>query len=182
MPTMRCAWAVDASATRANRISQDREKEQNSRSDDSRHLEGCKCGLEFSGVLGFITTFPCCLPCVELTNRNRTRPDVNRKTLRSLWGVSLSGFSLWGVPPTPLSGWPWLNWERGKSWLCDPLPRREAHRLPGWGTKARRRTATSLQATVAARLRKAGPGRQSPFVVAQADQEPDEQQGQPAMK
>src|ERR1019366_1802339 len=28
----------------------------------------------------------------------------------------------------------------------------------------------------------AGPGRQSPFVVAQADQEPDEQHGQPAMK
>src|ERR1039458_7228122 len=28
----------------------------------------------------------------------------------------------------------------------------------------------------------AGPGRQSPFVVAQAEQEPDEQQGQPAMK
>jgi len=56
---------------------------------------------------------------------------------------------------------------RGKSWICNPLPRREAHRLPsgigtgiprgkarptprglpGWGTKARRRTANSVQAT-----------------------------------
>jgi hypothetical protein len=48
------AWAVDASATRTNRISQDREKECNNHSDDSHHLERCKCNLEFSGVMIFI--------------------------------------------------------------------------------------------------------------------------------
>jgi hypothetical protein len=57
-PTMLLARAVDASATRASRISQDREKERNSRADDSRHLERCKCGLEFSDVMVFIVIFP----------------------------------------------------------------------------------------------------------------------------
>jgi hypothetical protein len=55
------AAAVDANATRANRISQDREKEENSRSDDSRHLERCTCGLEFVGVMVFIFACPFCL-------------------------------------------------------------------------------------------------------------------------
>jgi hypothetical protein len=56
-PRMLHACEVDASATMANRTSQNREKEWNSRSDDSRHLERCKCGLEFSGVMVFIIIF-----------------------------------------------------------------------------------------------------------------------------
>ena len=48
------ACAVDASATRVDRISQDREKEENSRSGGPRHLERCTCGLEFVGVMVFI--------------------------------------------------------------------------------------------------------------------------------
>jgi hypothetical protein len=58
---MELARAVDASATRANRISQDREKERSSRAEDSRHLERCKCGLELSNVMVFIIPFPFCL-------------------------------------------------------------------------------------------------------------------------
>jgi hypothetical protein len=58
---MEFARAVDASATRANRISEDREKKWNSRPDDSRHLEHCKRGLEFSSVMVFMITFPFCL-------------------------------------------------------------------------------------------------------------------------
>jgi hypothetical protein len=57
-PTMEAAREVDASATTANRISQNRAMEQNSRPDDSRHLERCPCGLEFTDVNIFIVAFP----------------------------------------------------------------------------------------------------------------------------
>jgi hypothetical protein len=60
MPTMSPAREVDASATRANRISQDRDKERNSRSDDLRHLERCECGLEFSNVMVCIISLSFC--------------------------------------------------------------------------------------------------------------------------
>jgi hypothetical protein len=54
------AQAVDASANTANRISQDQDREQNSRADDSRHLERCNCGLDFSTFVVFIISFSFC--------------------------------------------------------------------------------------------------------------------------
>jgi hypothetical protein len=50
------AWEVDASAIRANKTRQARDKGWKSRSDGARHLGRCKCGLEFSNWAVFIIT------------------------------------------------------------------------------------------------------------------------------
>jgi hypothetical protein len=59
-PTMVFATAVDASATTANGISKDREKERNSREDGSRQLAGGESGLKFSGRMVFMTAVSFC--------------------------------------------------------------------------------------------------------------------------
>ena len=54
---MMVAWVVDASPTRANRITQNRDNLKNNRRHDLRGLDGSECDLEFSDIIRFIMTF-----------------------------------------------------------------------------------------------------------------------------
>ena len=57
MPRIEPAWEVDASATGANSISQNRDKMKYSRLDDSRHREGRQYGLGFANLTMLMILF-----------------------------------------------------------------------------------------------------------------------------
>ncbi|MCW1926166.1 hypothetical protein OKA05_26650 [Luteolibacter arcticus] len=59
-PTMVFATAVDPIATTASGMSQDREKERNTRPDASRQLVGGECGLKISGPMVFMDAISFC--------------------------------------------------------------------------------------------------------------------------
>jgi hypothetical protein len=94
-------WAVDASATRANKISEDREKEQSRRPDGSRHLWRCECSLEFSILMVFIIIFGFYLLALTVHWISQI-PLCNSKTRESVQQpcASSGGFPVGDFPDT----------------------------------------------------------------------------------